>query len=185
MGKKNKISAEDQALFRAAIDGTVPLQSNTVNTKAQQPKPRPIAKKLAEDNQLVMQELMSSPEVLEDIEAEGEMVYRAGGLQKSQFNKLRRGQFAIQDHMDLHGMTIAEAKPALADFISDCISARKYCVRIIHGKGLGSPDKKPVLKNMLNHWLRQRSEVLAFCSAPINDGGTGACYVLLRRRKHG
>ena len=94
--------------------------------------------------------------------------------------QLARGKFAIQDEIDLHGMTIAEARPRLADFIENSVRTGRLCVRVVHGKGLGSGQRGPVLKNKVNHWLRQWDSVLAFVSARQVDGGTGAVYVLLQ-----
>jgi DNA-nicking Smr family endonuclease len=85
----------------------------------------------------------------------------------------------IQAECDLHGLTQAQARVALSQFLQACRRQRCRCVRIIHGKGLGSPNQQPVLKIQVNRWLRQRSEVLAFCAAPSHDGGQGALYVLV------
>ncbi|MCG8379470.1 MAG: Smr/MutS family protein, partial [Proteobacteria bacterium] len=103
------------------------------------------------------------------------------GLQKQTLRKLRRGQFNIEGELDLHGMTAVMAKEALSTFLKRCKSQNKRCIRIIHGKGLGSKDKKPVIKNKLNNWLQKRDDILAFCSAREVDGGTGAIYLLLKR----
>ena len=86
----------------------------------------------------------------------------------------------MQAELDLHGLTLAEAKPRLADFIDYNASQGKYCVRIVHGKGLGSGERGPVLKNAVNRWLRKWDSVLAFVSTTQVDGGTGAVYVLLQ-----
>jgi DNA-nicking Smr family endonuclease len=95
--------------------------------------------------------------------------------------KLARGNFSVQDEIDLHGMTVPEAKEALHDFIGECESRGYTCVRIVHGKGLGSGNRGPVLKGKVNKWLRQWNAVLAFVSTRQIDGGTGAVYVLLRK----
>ena len=94
--------------------------------------------------------------------------------------KLARGRFSVQAEIDLHGMTVAEARPRLNDFIDNCVRQNLLCVRIVHGKGLGSGDRGPVLKNSVNAWLRKWDAVLAFVSARQVDGGTGAVYVLLQ-----
>ena len=78
-------------------------------------------------------------------------------------------------------MTVSEARPALARFLAECQTGLVRCVRIVHGKGHRSPHKRPVLKGKLDAWLKTRDEVLAYCSAPVSDGGTGAVYVLLKR----
>jgi len=95
--------------------------------------------------------------------------------------KLARGKYAVQAEIDLHGMTVAEAKPRLADFIDYSVKQGLTCVRIVHGKGLGSGHRGPVLKSAVSRWLRKWESVLAFVSARQVDGGTGAVYVLLQQ----
>ena len=94
--------------------------------------------------------------------------------------KLARGNFSVQNEIDLHGMVIPQAKEALHDFIVASNRRGHTCVRIVHGKGLGSGERGPVLKRKVNSWLRQWTQVLAFVSARQVDGGTGAIYVLLQ-----
>jgi len=93
--------------------------------------------------------------------------------------KLKRGQFDIEDELDLHGMRVKEAGQTLESFLSKCSNHGRRCVRIIHGKGLRTGGS--VLKENVAQWLRLRSDVVAFCSAQPNDGGTGAVYVLLKK----
>lgn len=107
--------------------------------------------------------------------------FQRSGVQDRLFNQLRAGQLTLDAELDLHGMTIAIANQQLAEFIHSCRQERIRCVRIIHGKGWGSKDNQPVLKTKLNAWLQQEENVLAFCSTPMEDGGAGAVYVLLRR----
>ncbi len=109
--------------------------------------------------------------------------YHRPGLQNSVLRKLRRGQFPVQDELDLHGMTVREAGIRLGDFLLHARGRRLSCVRIIHGKGLSSPDRSPVLKPQVARWLRSHDAVLAFAPARIEDGGSGALYVLLRSRR--
>ncbi|MEZ5671388.1 MAG: Smr/MutS family protein [Thiotrichaceae bacterium] len=92
------------------------------------------------------------------------------------------GQFSISAELDLHGLIVSQAREAVVDFLHYCRDRSLRCVRIVHGKGYGSWQKQPILKGKLNHWLRQRDEVLAFCPARGVDGGTGAVYVLLKNR---
>ena len=99
---------------------------------------------------------------------------------KRTMRKLKRGGFSVQAEIDLHGMTLNEAKPRLMDFIKFSASQNKMCVRVVHGKGLGSGERGPVLKNAVNRWLRRWDNVLAFVSTRQVDGGTGAVYVLLQ-----
>ena len=96
---------------------------------------------------------------------------------------LRRGRWAIQAHLDLHGHIRDEARLAVNQFIAECLTLGKRCVRIVHGKGLGSPGREPVLKRLVLGWLTQKMEVLAFCQARAVDGGAGAVVVLLQAVK--
>ena len=108
-----------------------------------------------------------------------ELSFLRPGVQHSKLRKMRKGLYTIRSELDLHGATSAEARRQLAAFLHECRLHGERCVRIIHGKGYNSPNHQPVLKGKLNLWLRQCDEVLAFCSAPASDGGTGATYVLL------
>ncbi len=94
--------------------------------------------------------------------------------------RLRRGHYRVDGNLDLHGMNRARAQQAVAGVLADCAVRDRRCVRIVHGKGNGSPNSGPVLKRLLDGWLRRRRDVLAYCSARPADGGTGAVYVLLR-----
>ena len=94
--------------------------------------------------------------------------------------KLRRGHWVLQDELDLHGMNRVQAAHAVAEFLRHCRARHFRCVRIVHGKGLRSHNREPVLKGKLTKWLAQRDEVLAFCQAPAADGGSGALFVLLK-----
>jgi DNA-nicking Smr family endonuclease len=109
---------------------------------------------------------------------------RVAGLDPNLVRKLRRGEFAVQGHVDLHGMTREEAKGAVERFLRASRSAGKRCVLVVHGRGLHSRDQLPVLKEALRTWLstaRFARHVLAFATARPADGGAGAVYVLLRR----
>jgi DNA-nicking Smr family endonuclease len=114
--------------------------------------------------------------------ASGEnLSYRSSSVGRRSFRKLTRGGFSVRSQIDLHGLTAVEAKAALAEFIDGSVNRGHLCVRVIHGKGLGSGERGPVLKRKVDTWLRQWKTVLAFVSARQVDGGTGAVYVLLRK----
>jgi DNA-nicking Smr family endonuclease len=115
-----------------------------------------------------------------DFESEDKLSFLRPAVGRHTFRKLARGNFNVQSEIDLHGLTTAEAKTKLANFIRKSIARDQFCVRIIHGKGLGSGERGPVLKNKVNIWLRRWDAVLAFVSARQVDGGTGAVYVLLK-----
>ena len=121
------------------------------------------------------------PDALEQL---GEEVsYRRPDLPERTFRQLRRGRFRIEDETDLHGLTAAQARIRLRAFIVESAACGLGCVRVIHGKGLRSGPRGPVLKTLVQRWLAQWEEVLAFVSARARDGGSGAVYVLLRRRR--
>jgi DNA-nicking Smr family endonuclease len=115
-------------------------------------------------------------------EHEAGQTFLRRGLGSDILRKLRRGHWSVQGEIDLHGHTIDEAHDALADFISDALQRGYRCVRAIHGKGLTSPNREPVLKGRVRLWLSHWGEVLAYCEAPQNAGGGGAVLILLRGR---
>ena len=115
-------------------------------------------------------------------ELEGEQTFLRRGLRSDILVKLRRGHWVVQAVVDLHGMTADEAHDAVADFLLEARGRGARCVRIIHGKGLTSPNREPVLKGKVRRWLSQWDDVLAYCEAPPHAGGSGAVIVLLRGR---
>jgi DNA-nicking Smr family endonuclease len=115
-------------------------------------------------------------------EIEGEQTFLRRGLGTDILVKLRRNHWVVQAVIDLHGMTTAEAHDALADFLVEARAQGLRCVRVIHGKGLTSPNREPVLKGKVRRWLSQWDDVLAYCEAPRHAGGSGAVIALLRGR---
>lgn len=172
-------SDDDAELFREAVADARPLRDDRVVLAGSRPPPTPVQR--LEDERAVMHELLDDPPLEADCETGEELLFARPGLQHSVIRKLRRGAYSIEGQLDLHGMRVAEARLAVAQFLAAARARGQRCVRIIHGKGNGSALKQPVLKIKVNHWLRQRDEVLAFASATPTDGGTGAIYVLLRR----
>lgn len=170
---------DDAALFREAMKGVKPLKGRADGggrALVRGPAPSPRPKQREADDAEVLREMMDGPL----IDVGEELLYRGEGLQDSTFRKLRRGALHVGRELDLHGMRSDEAKLAVGRFINECQARDVRCVRIIHGKGLRSKGDGPVLKQRLDGWLRHRQEVLAFCSARPEHGGTGAVYVLLR-----
>lgn len=108
-----------------------------------------------------------------------ELLFQRVGVQPAVLRKLRRGDYRVQGEIDLHGLTVAEAKQALREFLAQALMRQWRCVRIVHGKGLRSGHRGPVLKGMVGAMLRKLGPVLAYVSARQVDGGTGAVYVLL------
>ena len=172
------MSEDDIDLFRDAISGARPLKAAN-RVLLETPKPKPGARfSRADEADALRQSLDFDIDDLESNNADSMRFHRAS-VGKRTFRKLARGRFAVQAEIDLHGMTVAEAKPRLADFIEYSVSQRHLCVRVVHGKGLGSGHRGPVLKQAVNRWLRKWKSVLAFVSTRQVDGGTGAVYVLL------
>lgn len=178
MRNKTRLSAEDAALFRAQVGKVKPLVDDRSPAHKKLPKPRPLQR--LRDEQQVLVDMLSDEFEAAELETGEELLFHRPGLQHGVLRKLRRGQFSVGAQLDLHGMTVAVARVALGEFLHHCRSTATRCVRIIHGKGRGSRNKGPVLKGKVNHWLMQRDDVLAFCSAPRTDGGSGAVYVLLK-----
>ncbi|HTS21536.1 MAG TPA: Smr/MutS family protein [Casimicrobiaceae bacterium] len=104
------------------------------------------------------------------------------GLGSDVLTRLRRGQWSVQGELDLHRLNRDEARDALGEFVNAARASGWRCVRIVHGKGLSSPNREPVLKGKVRQWLAQRDEVLAYCEAPHHAGGSGAVLVLLKAR---
>ncbi len=112
-------------------------------------------------------------------ELESDQTFARPGIGRDVLAKLRRGHWSVQAELDLHGMTVTEAHDALADFLVEARGLGQRCVRVIHGKGLTSPNKEPVLKGNVRRWLTRWGDVLAYCEAPRHAGGGGAVLVLL------
>ncbi|MBT6272579.1 MAG: DNA mismatch repair protein MutS [Chromatiales bacterium] len=171
------IDEDELSLFRQELDGVRPLEGNRVEPVRRRISPVP-SQRIA-DNAKVIDELADADPFQDEHETGEELWFARPGLRVRLLRRLRRGQFAIGSELDLHGLTAPEAHAALSEFLTDCRARGIRGVRIIHGKGLGSPGGRPVLKGKIDRWLRHRDDVFAFCSARPVDGGTGAVYVLL------
>lgn len=143
--------------------------------------PSPAPRHSTADERAVLLELLSGPDP-DEFETGETLSYRAHGVQERVLRQLRRGGFRVEAEIDLHGLNRDRAREAVAAFLAECRDHDRRCVRIIHGKGNGSPNSGPVLKQRLDGWLRKVRDVMAFCSARPRDGGSGALYVLLRAR---
>lgn len=169
-----------QALLRAALVDVTPLPPAN-RAKLVRPRPQPIAAQRQLDDIAVLRDTLSdAPAWQQGLENGEELLFLRNGISAQHLKKLRRGHWAVQDHLDLHGLTSPEARVLTAEFLAHCVRKGLRCVRIVHGKGLGSPNREPVLKKKVAGWLAQRDEVLAYCQAPQADGGGGAVLVLLR-----
>jgi DNA-nicking Smr family endonuclease len=173
--------AEDEAdevrLFRNAVRGVRPLKARISLPPA--PRARPQARFTRADRAAVLKESLDGGVADPTLAGGEELVFRRAHVHPQLLRKLRRGEFRVQREIDLHGLTVAEAKQALRMFLVKALEQQAHCVRIVHGKGLRSGHRGPVLKSAVNAVLRRSGAVLAFVSARPVDGGTGAVYVLL------
>jgi DNA-nicking Smr family endonuclease len=174
--------SEDVTLFREAVRDVKPLRrapQTPGRPSGPARRPRPTARFTRADRLAVLEESLRD-DFLDPALASGEeLVFQRPGVQAGVLRKLRRGDYRVQGEIDLHGLTVAEAKQALREFLAQALMRRWRCVRIIHGKGLRSGHRGPVLKAMVGATLRKVGPVLAYVSARQVDGGTGALYVLL------
>lgn len=170
----------ERAVFREAVADALPLRPTGRVDSAPSPVP-PIARQFVEDESRALAESISDEIDIERLlETDETLSYRRAGVGPDVPRRLRRGDWVIQKQLDLHGLRVDEARETLAGFLIECMKREWRCVRIVHGKGLGSVNKEPVLKGKVLKWLTQRDEVLAFCQAGPNDGGSGALLALLR-----
>jgi DNA-nicking Smr family endonuclease len=170
---------QDEKLFRDAMRGVRPLPAPVEKPAA--PKPAPKARFTRADQRNVLKESLLPPDDPALLETGDELRFRRPGVPEAILKRLRRGEFAVDAEIDLHGLTAVEARAAMKTFIERALDCQMSCVRIIHGKGRRSGPRGPVLKNVVNLWLQRTDAVLAFGSPPPIHGGSGAVYVLLRR----
>ncbi len=175
MSQDSKKPDHDAALFRDEVRDAEPLPHDKVMPWKRRRSPRPLSH-LRQEPPASHGDRYSESE----IETGEVLSFSRPGVQRRLLHDLRRGYLEVGWVLDLHGLTVSHAQATLEHFFRDCQRRNIRCVRIIHGKGLRSEGRQPVLKQKLNLWLRERNDVLAFCSATQRDGGTGAVYVLLR-----
>lgn len=181
--KEQMQEQQDSAFFKEAMSGVNPLVSDKVNY-VNQVKQKPAPKLMNfddNDEDIEINDPLSDEREVTEIDGGEILSFCRDGIQKNVFKKLRSGHYRISDELDLHGFTVKQAKELLVYYLEEAAQFEGCCIRIIHGKGLSSGKQKSVLKTYINHWLSEHERVLAFHSAKIKDGGTGAVYVLLKR----
>jgi DNA-nicking Smr family endonuclease len=168
---------EEDDEFRRAVAGAEPLSHprRVVHLR----RPAPVPHQRIQDEQQALAESLGPVSLDDALDSGDELTYLADGLRRDVLRKLRRGHWVVEDELDLHGMNRQTAALAVLDFLKASKRRRLRCVRIVHGKGLGSHQRQPVLKGLLRKWLR-REDVLAFSQAPAAQGGSGAVLVLLK-----
>jgi len=173
-------AAAERNLFQRAVGVVQPLNQQPRVLLAGEPAP-PLAFQQKIDHDNVLRESLSDDfDVSTLLDTDDELSYRRSGIGTDVTQKLRKGHWSLQGQIDLHGLRSDEAREALGQFIRDANKRGWRCVRVVHGKGLGSPGKTPVLKAKVLRWLVQKNEVLAFVQAKGPEGGAGALVVLLR-----
>ena len=170
-------SPPEDSEFRRAVADAEPLESRkkVVHRRTAPPVPR----QRLRDERAALAESLGPLSVDNALDAGNELVYLQDGYSRDVLRKLRRGHWVVEDELDLHGMNRHVAAISVAEFLRHCRRRGRRCVRIVHGKGLGSRQREPVLKGLLRKWLL-REEVLAFSQAPAGQGGSGAVLVLLK-----
>ena len=178
--RREQEALRDADIFRSSIGNVKPLTVPPKFTPSA-PRPLPIARQHLADEQAALHESLSDDFTFETLlHSDESLSFARNGIGPDVMRKLRRGHWTIQQQLDLHGLRREEAREALAEFLRLAAKRGWRCVRIIHGKGLGSVNKEPVLKSKVRNWLVQKEEVLAFCQATAAEGGSGALLVLLK-----
>ena len=183
--RKPAVHPDEANLFRASVSDVTPL-TRPERAHIERPLPRPVpAQRLRDDRETLKDSLSDQLPWDAGLESSDELAYVRNGIGALTLRQLRRGHWVVQEELDLHGLTVEEARGLLAQFLGECIRRGLRCVRIVHGKGLRSKNREPVLKKMAAGWLMQREEILAFCQARRADGGSGAVVVLLKGAARG
>lgn len=183
MNQRQQPDPDDLAAFKAAVYGATPLRPvDRLSFEAPKPSARPRQSEL--DEAAAINESLYGALEIDDLLAIGDAdSFLRAGLPRSVLRDLRRGRWAIQNHIDLHGMNRHEAHEQVGIFLAESQAEGKRCLRIVHGRGHGSPGREGILRQLVKSWLARRKDVLAFCHAPSNDGGQGAIWVLLKSEK--
>ncbi|NOX08134.1 MAG: DNA mismatch repair protein MutS [Gammaproteobacteria bacterium] len=179
MSKRNKISIEDSRLFRENIGQVKPVKQDHIAPfrKPPSPRPRPVEHFISD----IIQDRFSDEYEPADAHP-NELWFSRTGIQHNTLRRLKSGRFNNTATLDLHGLTVPDARQTLLEFLNHCYRLELRFIRIIHGKGHHSHNGQAKLKHKVDNWLRQCHEVLAFCSTDRAHGGTGAVNVLLRTR---
>jgi DNA-nicking Smr family endonuclease len=175
--KKRKLEKE---LFANSVGRVKPLVvEKKVRLAPDLPPPIPVQKQL--DEQAVLREALSDEwDTASLLDTDEALSFRRPGVGVDVVRKLRKGEWSVQSHLDLHNLRTDDARDALGQFIRECSKQGIRCVRVVHGKGLGSPGKVSVLKPKVQSWLIQKNQVMAFVQATPGQGGAGALVVLLQ-----
>jgi DNA-nicking Smr family endonuclease len=171
--------AREDGVFRKAVGDVKPIRPHN-RVEPFRLRAQPLPRQRLADEREVLRELARQTFELDDLEIDDDGTYLRAGLPRDIVRKLRRTHWSIQDEVDLHGLTADEAAARTAAFIAEARRCGLRCVRIIHGKGLRSPGREPVLKRRIRRLLARRDDVLAFVEPRAAHGGGGAVVVLLQ-----
>jgi DNA-nicking Smr family endonuclease len=172
-------TGSEAELFRSTVGDVTPLrQGGRVLHDLARPHPLPL--QTWRDEQAALRESLAGIPPDSDLETGEELSFVRHGIGAHVLRKLRRGHWIIQDELDLHGFNSADARELLGEFLAQCTRKGLRCVRIVHGKGLRSKNRQPVLKSKVAVWLMRRDEILAYCQARPTEGGSGTVVVLLK-----
>lgn len=170
--------SHEQNIFQEAMSDVVPLSHDKAYHDVKKPNFR--QEKQDDSNEFFVHDPLSDELEINEVDPTEILSFCRSGIQKSVFRKLRSGSYRISDELDLHGLSLKQAKKILVYYLQEAVQFEGCCIRIIHGKGHRSSNNKPVLKTHVNHWLSEHDRVLAFHSTKPKDGGEGAVYVLLK-----
>ena len=170
----------EKNLFVRAVGAVTTLDHAPRVDLSPVPAPPLAQQQILDDINVLRESLSDDFDVSTLLDTDDELSYRSQGIGTDVTQKLRKGHWSLQGQIDLHGLRSDEAREALGQFIRDASKRGWRCVRVVHGKGLGSPGKTPVLKSKVQRWLVQKTEVLAFVQAKGSEGGAGALVVLLK-----
>lgn len=190
-GRSNQSNHSNQSIDQSTSSSEFSQAMSTLGVKPIQPynqaihdtpkSPTKVRKDVEDKTPVVKDQISDGYEPNECIQAGDVLSFRDDGIQKKVFYDLRRGRYRIIDELDLHGLTVWQAKTLLLQYLRQAEQFDKTCVKVIHGKGRRSETGEPVLKKKVAYWLRVHQRVLAYYSTLPADGGTGAVYVLLKR----
>ncbi len=174
-----RLAEREQRLFELSVGAVTPMPSNLrVMHEHARPAPEPLQRE-ADERAVLLQALSDDFDVESLLDTDETLSFRRPEISVEVVRKLRRGHWSLQAQIDLHGLRRDEAREALGQFVHEAGRRGLRCVRVVHGKGNGSPGREPILKGRVRRWLVQKEEVLAFVQAKASDGGAGALMVLL------
>jgi DNA-nicking Smr family endonuclease len=174
-----RLRQHEQQLFERSVGPVTPMRT-PARVDHDLPRPQPVPLQFELDERRALQQALSDDVDIDTLlETDDTLSFRRPEVSAEVVKKLRRGHWALQGQIDLHGLRRDAAREALGQFVHDAARRGMRCIRVVHGKGNGSPGREPILKSRVRRWLVQKQEVLAFVQARASDGGSGALMVLL------